>query len=434
MTVVAHRLHDSGRPARTPAGIVAPMRVAFVLPTLQPSGGIQVALSHATALREREGWDTTAVVVDSEPRGGSAPALPVLDVGQAAGREWDVVVWTWWTTADVAMELPARRRVALLQGLDERFYDWRAPLDRLAAGAALATADGIVAVSEHLRDVAAAIRPDLQVLVVRNGLDRRAFAPGAAAAADGPLRVLVEGQRNLPLKGVDDAIAAVQAMREPVRSTLVALDPDVIDPAGVDRLVGGLDPAGMAALYAESDVILKLSRAEGLGLPPLEAAAVGTPSVLTPYGGHADWLRHGVNGILVGFDDLPGTAAWLDALARDRGLLHRLGAGALETASRWPTVEESADALAGAVRTVAEAEPGDPVEARRAVARSLARNVELGRIDVDRVMRRYAEDHMERLVASKTYRLAEGLRRLWWAVRAPARSIGGVVRRARGRR
>jgi glycosyltransferase involved in cell wall biosynthesis len=417
---------------RTPAGIVAAMRVAFVLPTLQPSGGIQVALTHAAALREREGWDTSAVVAEGRP-GPIGPAVPVLTGGEAAGREWDVVVWTWWTTADVAMELPARRRVAFVQGLDERFYDWRAPLDRLAAGAALATADAIITVSEHLRDVAAAIRPDLQVLAVPNGLDRTAFAPGVVRGSDGPLRVLVEGQRNLPLKGVDEAIAAVHAMREPVRSTLVALDPAVFHPAGVDRVVGGLDRDGMAALYAESDVVLKLSRAEGLGLPPLEAAAVGTPSVVTPFGGHADWLRHGENGILVGFDDLPGTAAWLDALARDRGLLHRLGAGARETAARWPTVEESADAMAGALRAVAEAEPGDAGAARRAVARSVGRNVELARIDVDRVMRRYAEDHMERLVASKTYRFAEGLRRVWWRLREPARSIGGAVRRRLGR-
>ena len=414
---------------RTLAGIVAPMRVAFVLPTLQPSGGIQVALTHAAALREREGWDVSAVAVDA----GTAAFetfVPVLDVDRAAAREWDVVVWTWWTTADAAMELPARRRVAFMQGLDERFYDWRAPLDRLAASAALATADGIVTVSEHLRDVAAAVRPDLEVLLVRNGLDRMAFAPGAAARSDGPLRVLVEGQRNLPLKGVDDAVAAVRAMRAPARSTLVALDPGVVDPAGVDRLVGGLDPAGMAALYAESDVLLKLSRAEGLGLPPLEAAAVGTPSVVTPFGGHADWLRHGVNGVLVGFDDLPGTTAWLDTLARDRGLLHRLGAAARETASAWPTVDESADALARALRAVAQADPGDAVSARRVVARSVARNVELGRIDVDRVMWRYAEEHMERLVASRTYRLAEGLRRVWWRVRG----LGGAVSRRRGRR
>src|SRR6185295_1422221 len=110
----------------------------------------------------------------------------------------------------------------------------------------------------------------------------------------------------------------------------------------------------MAELYGTNDVLLKLSRGEGLGMAPLEAAAVGTPSVVTPYGGHADWLRHGVNGVEVMFDDVMGTAAWLDRLALDRALVRRLGDGALETAAAWPTLEQATDRLADALRAVAE--------------------------------------------------------------------------------
>src|SRR3954453_9842667 len=184
------------------------MRVAFVLPTLEPSGGIHVALGHAEALRERAGWEVD-VFVDG-------------DLREAATREWDVVVSTWWTTADAALELPGRRRVVFLQGLDERFYGWWAPLDRLASAAALACADAVVAVSRHLGEVVSALRPELPVRVVPNGLDRVTFDAGDArppASGAGPLRVLVEAQENLPLKGVRDAIAAVRGMREPVEST-----------------------------------------------------------------------------------------------------------------------------------------------------------------------------------------------------------------------
>jgi glycosyltransferase involved in cell wall biosynthesis len=402
----------------------APMRVAFVLPTLAPSGGVHVAIRHARLLRERRGWET-AVVVDEVGASGAIATepVPVLDVAGALAERWNVVVATWWTTWAVAVELDARRRVVLLQGLDERFYDWRAPLHRLAAAAALAGADAIVAVSAHLRDVALAARPGAAVHVVRNGLDRATFAPpppagaaGAAARSGGPLEVLVEGQRNLPLKGVDDAVAAVRAMAEPARSTLVALDPTVVDGDGVDRVVGGVSPADMAALYARSDVVLKLSRAEGLGLPPLEAAAVGTPSVVTPYGGHEDWLRHGINGVQVGFDDVAGAAAWLDALARDRDLLAALRRGALETARSWPSVEESADAMAAALEAIAAAESPDGADAARAVARAVARHVELGASGVDRIKREHAARHMELLVSSRTYRVAEAMRRAWWLV------------------
>ena len=110
-------------------------------------------------------------------------------------------------------------------------------------------------------------------------------------------------------------MAAVRAMREPVRTTLVALDAEAAGEVDVDRVVGGLDAAGMAALYRESDVLVKLSRVEGLGLAPVEGFHCGLPCVVTPFTGHEEYARHGENAIVTGFDDLPGTAGWLDLLA-----------------------------------------------------------------------------------------------------------------------
>ena len=115
----------------------------------------------------------------------------------------------------------------------------------------------------------------------------------------------------------------------------------------------------MAALYRESDVLLKLSRVEGLGLAPLEGFHSGLPCVVTPYTGSEAYARHGENAMVVGFDDVPGTAATLDALARRRSLLAELGEGALATAAEWPSVEQATAELHGAL-------DGDP---RRGAAR-----------------------------------------------------------------
>ena len=96
------------------------MRVAFVLPTLAPSGGIHVALRHARALRDGQGWDV-AVVVDEAAPDGAPAGVRVVAAAAAVAEEWDVVVSTWWTTWATAVELPARRRVVVLQG-DEVLY------------------------------------------------------------------------------------------------------------------------------------------------------------------------------------------------------------------------------------------------------------------------------------------------------------------------
>jgi glycosyltransferase involved in cell wall biosynthesis len=419
------------------------MRIAFVVPTLQRSGGILVVTRQVRLLRARTGLDAAVVVLDQPPATArDDDGLAVLGTAAAASRDWDVAVWTWWTTMDVALELRAARRVLLLQGLDERFYRWWEPFDRLAASAALAGADAVITVSAYLGDVIAALRPEAEPLVVRAGLDRAVFAPRERSApADGPLRVLVEGQPGLWMKGVDDALAAVGAMREPAEATLVSLAPKEADELAVTHVVGGLAPSAMADLYAGSDVVLKLSRGEGLGMAPLEAAAVGTPSIVTPYGGHADWLEHGVNGVQALFDDVAGTAAWLDVVARNRALLRRLGDGALATAAAWPTVEEAADGLAAALRTVADRRPAGEDVRRRALARSLARNVDLGRLSFARRTAQlrvaeqrvaHAERHLELLVSSTTYRLAERLRTAWWAVRRPLAWVRGISRGRRG--
>ena len=184
---------------------------------------------------------------------------------------------TWWTTADALWDVPARRRVVLLQGHDARYYRDGEPADRLGAEAVLDLPVDFVAVSPHLARVVAAA-PAAPVRVVAPGIDKAVFAPAPPRPGGGPLRVLVEGQPTMWFKGVAEAVAAVRRMGAPATVTVVAPEPEAARDLGADRVCGGLAPAEMAALYAEHDVLLKLSRFEGLGLPVLEAFHVGRPA------------------------------------------------------------------------------------------------------------------------------------------------------------
>ncbi len=341
------------------------MRVCFVLPSLRPSGGVGVARQHALQLEREHGVEADLVVMH-----------------EAAGRSYDIAIGTWWQTAAALWDIDTPRRAMLLQSFEQRFYDADAPFERLSAEAALSLPLDFVAVAPWIRDLLTEIRPHAGCWVVPPGIDRETFAADRGEGRDGPLRVLIEGQPTLPFKGVPEAVAAVRAMREPVASTLVALDPGSASGVGVDQVVGGLDAAGMAALYRESDVLLKLSRVEGLGLAPVEAFHAGVPCVLTPYTGHEEYARHGENALVVGFDDPPGTTAALDLLARDRHLLETLSAGARATADRWPTPEQSTRMLHEALLEIIG---GDPPAADDALLlRTLALNTELGRARFER--------------------------------------------------
>jgi glycosyltransferase involved in cell wall biosynthesis len=352
------------------------LRVCFLIQEFGRSGGASMIVRYAQAMEGAE-------LVVTDPRAGDLPAehagVPVRSLADAAGEQYDVAIATWWKTATSLWEVDAARRLVFLQSIESRFYEERWFYERFAAEQVLALPVGFVVVSGWMRDVLAELRPDAACEVVRYGIDKAVFTPRATAPADGPLRVLIEGQPSIWFKGVHEAVAAVGAMSEPAEATVVAADPSAADGLGGVRVTGHLDPAGMAALYAEHDVVLKLSRVESFGLAPMEAFHVGVPAVVAPYTGHEEYLEHGRNGLLVGHDDLPGTARALDRLARDRGLLARLGEGALATAAGWPSADDAKSSFARAVSELAAGPEPDVHAALAHLQRAQTRWLELAR-------------------------------------------------------
>jgi glycosyltransferase involved in cell wall biosynthesis len=274
---------------------------------------------------------------------------------------------------------------------------------------------------------------------VRNGIDKAVFGPvrRLPARAVGPLKVLVEGSSHAWFKDVGGALAAVGAMREPHALTVVTTAPDAVAPSSASRVVGPLSQAEMATLYGEVDVLVKLSRVEGMFGPPLEGFHRGATCVVTPVTGYEEYVEHGWNGMLTDWDDQLGTARQLDLLARDRELLTFLRRNALATASSWPSWEQSGVAMAAALRAIA-AEP--PAQAAAAAARMLAdlrEGLEIYRVQLDeradfhRRAARY-ERLLRRLVRTPPGRMLRAVRRNRYARRL-ARPVRPLLKRVKQR-
>ncbi|MFO8079829.1 MAG: glycosyltransferase family 4 protein [Armatimonadota bacterium] len=102
------------------------------------------------------------------------------------------------------------------------------------------------------------------------------------------------------------------------------------------RLVGRVERERLAALYAVADLYVMPARpvrgklAEGLGLVYLEAAAAGTPSVATDFGGIPDAIVDGETGLLVEPDDPEALAAAIAELLEDDERRTAMGRAARE--------------------------------------------------------------------------------------------------------
>lgn len=182
--------------------------------------------------------------------------------------------------------------------------DWSASVHGLyrktTVPRAAAVSDRIVTVSEFSkREIVGELAVDpAKVSVVHNGIDERFFDETPGEPVEVPEEfILYVGALN-PRKNVAGLVEAYRRVSDDFDHELVLTGPrnkelfDSLDVAKADdvHLTGFVSQEELKFLYDEADVFTYPSFYEGFGLPPLEAAACGTPVVTTRTGAIPDIL------------------------------------------------------------------------------------------------------------------------------------------------
>lgn len=347
------------------------MRITFILPTANMSGGTRVAAIYAKQLM-RLGhsvrviscpYRTVSTVrkVKSWLNGNGWPIDPSLsashlDDGDIDHRvldrprpvtdddvpDGDVVIATWWHTAEWVNALSSRKgaKAYFVQG-HEVFP--HLPVDRCRATYRLPMHK--IVVSRWLKDIMRTQYGDDTVDLVPNSVDRaQFFAPLRGKQAVPTVGFLYS---TSTLKGLDATLEALRIVREQIPhlrmiafgSERVARDMPL--PEGTEFFHSPPQDE-IRNLYARCDVWVTASRSEGFNLPAMEAMACRTPVVATRTGWPEEAVVTGQNGVLVDVDDVTGLARGVEwVLSRSAKEWRELSANAYATASAgsW---EESA--------------------------------------------------------------------------------------------
>jgi glycosyltransferase involved in cell wall biosynthesis len=187
--------------------------------------------------------------------------------------------------------------------------------------------------------------------IVPHGVDLSVFTQ-EGPRVDDPERLLTlvcVGRRHR-WKGLEDLINGLCILRraQPERRfQLWVISEDALEIKDVDFPVKIIAPKGdreIAVRYRSADIFLHTSWFEGFGLPPLEAMACGTPTIITDSGGVREYARHEENCLLVPARNPRALADAVAGLMDDSAKRRRFTEAGLRTARRF-TWEHAADAL-----------------------------------------------------------------------------------------
>lgn len=306
------------------------MRITFMMPADNLTGGNRVIATYAKLLRER--GHEVLVVSNAharpslreqframrhgqwrvmrermKPRPGlialSGVPHKVLERPRAIRADdlpdADVLIASWWETAVWMQGMPASKghKVHLIQG----FETWTENELSERVHAALRLPNCKIAISSGLkRDIEAELG-DLGITVVPNAVDLAQFDAPPRPRNEPPTVGFIYALTAI--KGVDRCLRAIDIARHelPELRTMsfgaVQPVPELPLPAGTS-FVHRPRQDQLASLYARCDVWLFSSRHESFGLPILEAMACRTPVVGVPIGAAPELLGDGAGVLL----------------------------------------------------------------------------------------------------------------------------------------
>ncbi|MGC1195281.1 MAG: glycosyltransferase family 4 protein [Geitlerinemataceae cyanobacterium] len=305
------------------------MRITFVLPTVSLRGGIRSTATLANRLQKR-GHSVFAVSVPRRPpslrdrvrtllgRNKFVPPssnshfdyidVPLHTLARRRPVEdrdvpdADIVVATWWETAEWVARLSAAKGIKTYFIRHHEIHDSQ-PIDRVMATYSLPMHK--ITTAQWMVDLMSNRYGDNCVSVVPNSVDTQLFYAPPRGKQPVPTVGMMYAKESW--KGCDISLKAfslaaqnipglrliVFGMKDPV--------PELPLPPGTEYICQPPQET-IRDIYSQCDAWLFGSRIEGFGLPILEAMACRTPVIGTPAGAAPDFLADGA-GILVRPED-----------------------------------------------------------------------------------------------------------------------------------
>ena len=324
--------------------------IAFILPSLNISGGIMVALWHAVMLQDA-GMDVTLFNVDNSIQWCTFKEhqIPVMsqDLRLVEGRIDKAVATMWTTVAFLENYQNIEKRYYLVQNFETDFYEPGVPL-RVFANQSYIPKVPIqyLTISKWCEDW---LRDDYEQIAryAPNGIEKENF-PHHKREMNGKIRILIEGDCGVEYKNVDESFKITNELdKEKYEIWYMSYNAEPKDWYRVDKFLHKVPFDQVADVYNQCDILLKTSYLESFSYPPLEMMATGGYAVVVPNDGNKEYLVDGENCLLYPLGKIEKGIAAIERICTDKGLQEHLYECGIKTAQSrdWESIRKEIVAL-----------------------------------------------------------------------------------------
>ena len=308
--------------------------VAFVLPSLNISGGIMVALNHA-AILQNAGMDVLLLNVDNETAWCEYDGnkLPVIgqNLKMLEGHIDKAVATMWTTVAFLENYSNIGQRYYLVQNFETDFYENGNPL-RVRANQSYSPKVPVnfITISKWCEGWLKE-KYGQKAQYAPNGIKKDKF-PVRKREMTGKIRILIEGDCAVDYKNVDESFRIVEKLdKDKFEIWYMSYNAKPKEWYRVDKFLHQIPYEEVQEIYSQCDILLKTSYLESFSYPPLEMMATGGYAVVVPNGGNREYLVDEENCLLYPCGDIDKGVEAIMRICQDKDLCEHLYAGGQRT-------------------------------------------------------------------------------------------------------